>query len=89
MLEGDFERAGKFAAESGLAAIRTANRRFQSHPARPGVFTHWGAGFKFGASVLGLPVGDHPHSRPPQTPFPDDLKGPVRDAYAAAGFINS
>jgi 4-hydroxy-tetrahydrodipicolinate synthase len=88
LLEGDFERAAKFAAESGLTAIRTANKRFQSHPARPGAFTHWGAGFKFGASVLGLPIGDYPHSRPPQTPFPDDLKGPVRDAYAAAGWVS-
>jgi 4-hydroxy-tetrahydrodipicolinate synthase len=89
LLAGDFERADKFAAESGLAGIRAATKRFQSHPARPGMFTHWGSGFKFGASVLGLPVGDYPHSRPPQTPFPDDLKGPVRDAYLAAGFIDA
>jgi 4-hydroxy-tetrahydrodipicolinate synthase len=89
LLDGDFERAGKFAAESGLAGIRAATKRFQSHPARPGTFTHWGAGFKYGASVLGLPVGDYPHSRPPQTAFPDDLKGPVRDAFLAAGFINA
>jgi 4-hydroxy-tetrahydrodipicolinate synthase len=86
LLQGDFEQAAKFADESGLAGIRAASRRYQEHPARPGVFTHWGAGFKFGASVLGLPVGDYPHSRPPQTPFPDVLKGPVRNAYLAAGF---
>jgi 4-hydroxy-tetrahydrodipicolinate synthase len=89
LLAGDFERADKLAAESGLAGIRAATKRFQSHPARPGMFTHWGSGFKFGASVLGLPVGDYPHSRPPQTPFPDDLKEPVRDAYLAAGFIDA
>jgi 4-hydroxy-tetrahydrodipicolinate synthase len=89
LLAGDFERAAKFAAESGLAGIRAATKRFQSHPARPGMFTHWASGFKFGASVLGLPVGDYPHSRPPQTPFPDDLKGPVRDAYLAAGFVHA
>jgi 4-hydroxy-tetrahydrodipicolinate synthase len=89
LLAGDFERAGKFAAESGLAGIRAATRRFQEHPGRPGMFTHWGAGFKYGASVLGLPVGDYPHSRPPQTPFPEDLKTPVRDAYLAAGFIDA
>jgi 4-hydroxy-tetrahydrodipicolinate synthase len=89
LLAGDFERAAKFAAESGLAGIRAATKRFQCHPARPDAFTHWGAGFKFGASVLGMPVGDYPHSRPPQTPFPDDLKGPVRDAYLAAGFTHA
>ena len=58
------------------------------HPARPGAFTHWGAGFKFGASLLGLPVGDYP-SRPPQTAFPDELKDPIREAYAASGFITT
>jgi 4-hydroxy-tetrahydrodipicolinate synthase len=89
LLQGDFELAAKFAAESGLAAIRAANKRYQSHPARPGAFTHWGAGFKFGASVLGLPIGDYPHSRPPQTAFPDALKGPVREAYREAGLIQS
>jgi 4-hydroxy-tetrahydrodipicolinate synthase len=89
LLQGDFEQAAKFAAESGLAAIRAASRSYQAHPGRPGVFTHWGAGFKFGASVLGLPVGDYPHSRPPQTAFPDALKGPVRDAYLAAGFTRA
>jgi 4-hydroxy-tetrahydrodipicolinate synthase len=89
LLEGDYERADKFAAESGLAGIRAATKRFQEHPSRPGMFTHWGAGFKFGASVLGLPVGAYPHSRPPQTAFPDSLKGPVRDAFLAAGFIDA
>jgi 4-hydroxy-tetrahydrodipicolinate synthase len=34
-------------------------------------------------------VGDYPHSRPPQTAFPDELKGPIIEAYAASGFIKS
>lgn len=88
LVAGDFERADKFAADTGLAAMKDASRRYQAHPARPGAFTHWGAGFKFGASLLGLPVGDYP-SRPPQTAFPDDLKGPIREAYAASGFITT
>ncbi len=89
LVERDFERAEKFAAETGLADMRAASRRYQAHPARPHAFTHWGAGFKFGASLLGLPVGDFPHARPPQTAFPDDLKDPIRAAYAASGFIES
>lgn len=88
LLQGDFELAAKFEAESGLQAMRAASRSYQSHPARPGTFTHWGAGFKFGASALGLPVGDCSH-RPPQTAFPDELKGPVLAAYRAAGFIRA
>jgi 4-hydroxy-tetrahydrodipicolinate synthase len=89
LVHGEFDLAAKFAAESGLAAMRAASRSYTSHPARPGTFTHWGAGFKFGASVLGLPVGDYPHSRPPQTAFGDDLKQPVLDAYHAAGFLDA
>ena len=88
LVQGDFERADRFAADTGLTAMREASRRYQSHPARPGMFTHWGAGFKFGASLLGLPVGDHP-ARPPQTAFPDDLKPPIREAYVASGFVDS
>jgi 4-hydroxy-tetrahydrodipicolinate synthase len=87
LVQRDFGRAAQFAEETGLAGMRTASRRYQSHPARPRAFTHWGAGFKFGASLLGLPVGDYPHARPPQTPFPDDLKGPIRAAYIASGFV--
>jgi 4-hydroxy-tetrahydrodipicolinate synthase len=89
LLRGDYHLATKFAAETGLAAIRAASLRYRSHPARPDTFTHWGAGFKYGASVLGLPVGDYPHSRPPQTPFPDNLKNPVIDAYTTAGFLQT
>ena len=89
LLQGEFDQAAKFAAESGLDAMRATIRSYTHHPARPGTFTHWGAGFKFGASVLGLPVGDYPHSRPPQTAFPDELKGPVRDAYRASGFVRA
>lgn len=28
-------------------------------------FTYWCGAFKYAASVLGLPSGDYPHSRPP------------------------
>ncbi|WP_330254994.1 dihydrodipicolinate synthase family protein [Nocardia sp. NBC_00565] len=89
LVQRDFERAEKFAEETGLAAMRAASRRYQAHPARPRTFTHWGAGFKFGASLLGLPIGDYPHSRPPQTAFPADLQAPIRRAYTKSGFIES
>jgi 4-hydroxy-tetrahydrodipicolinate synthase len=88
LLEGAFELATKFAEESGLLAMRAATKRFQAHPARPDAFTHWGAGFKFGASLLGLPTGSFSH-RPPQTAFPTELGEPLREAYTAAGFITA
>jgi len=89
LLQGDYDQADKFAAESGLRAMRATIRNYTYHPARPDIFTHWGAGFKFGASLLGLPVGDYPHSRPPQTAFPDELKEPIRAAYRASGFLRA
>jgi len=33
--------------------------------------------------------GNYPHSRPPQTAFPGELKGPVRAAYRASGFLRA
>src|SRR6202044_1374121 len=88
LVQGDFERAAAFPADTGLTAMREASRRYQSHPAPPGMFTHWGAGFKVGACVPGPPIGNHP-AGPPQTAFPDDLKQPIRQAYLDSGFIES
>jgi 4-hydroxy-tetrahydrodipicolinate synthase len=39
---------------------------FVCHPGRPECFTHWGGAFKHAAALLGLPIGDYPHSRAPQ-----------------------
>ena len=38
---------------------------FTRYPGRPDYFTHWGSAFKYAASLLGLPIGEYPHSRPP------------------------
>ena len=34
---------------------------------------------------MGLPVGDYPHSRPPQAILPDQAKVEIRAAYEEAG----
>ena len=42
---------------------------------RPAGLLHaLGWGFKYAASVLGLPIGDYPHSRPPQASSPTQAK---------------
>jgi 4-hydroxy-tetrahydrodipicolinate synthase len=56
-------------------------------PQRPGYVTHWGSAFKYAASLLGLPVGDYPHSRPPQIPLNDAQRARIRDAYVRSGLI--
>jgi 4-hydroxy-tetrahydrodipicolinate synthase len=59
---------------------------FTSYPERPGYFTHWGEAFRHAASVMGLPLGDYPHSRPPQAILPDAARAQITAAYAKAGF---
>ncbi len=57
------------------------------HPGRPDYFTHWGGAFKYAASVLGLPVGSYPESRPPQAILPDVAKVQMRSAYVGLGLV--
>jgi 4-hydroxy-tetrahydrodipicolinate synthase len=59
---------------------------FTSYPERPGYFTHWGEAFRHAASVMGLPMGDYPHSRPPQAILPDAARAQITAAYEKAGF---
>ncbi|MDT5011234.1 MAG: 4-hydroxy-tetrahydrodipicolinate synthase [Mycobacterium sp.] len=62
---------------------------FTCYPGRPDYFTHWGAAFKYAASVLGLPMGDYLESRPPQAELPDQAKVQIREAYKRFGLIDS
>jgi 4-hydroxy-tetrahydrodipicolinate synthase len=58
------------------------------YPGRPEYFTHWGGAFKYAASVLGLPIGSYPHSRPPQAVLPDEAKTQIRAAYQRLGLLD-
>ena len=60
---------------------------FTRYPGRPDYFTHWGSAFKYAASLLGLPIGDYPHSRPPQAELPDEGRAQIRTAYQRLGLI--
>jgi 4-hydroxy-tetrahydrodipicolinate synthase len=59
-----------------------------SYPGRPDYFTHWGSAFKYAASVVGLPIGDYPHSRAPQAVLPDAGKVQIHDAFRRYGLID-
>ncbi len=61
---------------------------FTCYPGRPDYFTHWGGAFKYAASVLGLPIGDYPHSRPPQAEFPAEGKAQIDAAYRRFGLVS-
>jgi 4-hydroxy-tetrahydrodipicolinate synthase len=60
---------------------------FTCYPGRPDYFTHWGGAFKYAASVLGLPIGSYPHSRPPQAVLPADAKARIDAAYQRFGLV--
>ena len=62
---------------------------YTCYPGRPDYFTHWGGAFKHAASVLGLPVGDYPHSRAPQAILPDAAKTRIETAYRRLGLVET
>ena len=61
---------------------------FTCYPGRADYFTHWGGAFKYAASVLGLPIGAHPHSRPPQAELPPEAKAQIENAYRRLGLVD-
>jgi 4-hydroxy-tetrahydrodipicolinate synthase len=78
-----------YAVESGLDRFGSDIASwFTCYPGRSDYFTHWGGAFKYAASVLGLPVGDYPHSRPPQAPLPDEARTQIQTAYHRLGLID-
>jgi 4-hydroxy-tetrahydrodipicolinate synthase len=60
---------------------------FACYPGRADYFTHWGGAFKYAASVLGLPIGSYPHSRPPQAVVPQEIKNRIDAAYRRFGLV--
>jgi 4-hydroxy-tetrahydrodipicolinate synthase len=77
-----------YARESGMDQFDIdIGSWFTRHPGRPDYFTHWGGAFKYAASLLGLPIGDYPHSRPPQAEVPDEGRAQIRTAYQRLGLI--
>jgi 4-hydroxy-tetrahydrodipicolinate synthase len=87
---GRLEEAADYNVQSGLSRlIGVLGRWFCVYPGRPAYFTHWGAAYRYSASVIGLPVGDYPESRPPQAILPEEAKAQIRAAYEAAGMIGA
>ena len=78
-----------YAQESGLDQFELDMRGwFTRYPGRPDYFTHWGGAFKYAASVIGLPVGSYPESRPPQAKLPEQARIDIRAAYRRFGLID-
>jgi 4-hydroxy-tetrahydrodipicolinate synthase len=84
--EGRIAEAIAYAAETGLERIsEELGGWFTRYPGRPDYFSHWGEAFRYAASVLGLPAGAYPHSRPPQGILPEAAKQQIRTTYERVG----
>jgi 4-hydroxy-tetrahydrodipicolinate synthase len=83
---GDIRGAIEFARESELDALQAAMGGWSTcYPGRPDYFTHWGAAYRWAASLIGLPVGDYPESRPPQAELPQAARDQIKAAYDRYG----
>jgi 4-hydroxy-tetrahydrodipicolinate synthase len=84
--DGKLDEARHFwKANVGSSGMGGLGRWLTEYPGRPGYFTHWGEAFKLAAAAIGLPIGDHPYSRPPQAILPEEAREQIRSAYEAAG----
>jgi 4-hydroxy-tetrahydrodipicolinate synthase len=79
-----------YARESGMDQFDIdMSSWFTCYPGRADYFTHWGGAFKYAASVLGLPIGDYPHSRPPQAVLPPEARTQIDAAYRRLGLVDA
>lgn len=87
--DGKLIEAMDYARTTGMDQFESDRGSWYTcYPGRPDYFTHWGGAFKYAASVLGLPVGSHPESRPPQAILPESAKAQIRDAYRRLGLLD-
>ena len=59
---------------------------YTEYPGRPDTSPTGATAFRYAASVIGLPMGDYPDSRPPQGILPEAAKAQIRAAFENAGW---
>jgi 4-hydroxy-tetrahydrodipicolinate synthase len=90
VLEGKLEEAIRYYFSANVDGPGAHGLTYtQNLTERPGYWTHWGSAFKYCAQLVGLPVGDHPYSRPPQLRLTDEQKARIKDAYVTSGLIEA
>jgi 4-hydroxy-tetrahydrodipicolinate synthase len=87
VLEDKLEEARTYYFSADVEGPGSHGLTYTQLPERPGYWTHFGSAFKYCAQLLGLPVGDYPHSRPPQLKLTDDQKARIKAAYVNSGLI--
>jgi 4-hydroxy-tetrahydrodipicolinate synthase len=88
VLEGKLEEAREYYFRANVDGPGSHGLYYTEIPERPRYLTHFGSTFKYCAQLVGLPVGDYPHSRPPQIKLTDDQKGRIKAAYVNSGLLD-
>jgi 4-hydroxy-tetrahydrodipicolinate synthase len=89
VLDGKLEQASAYYFGANIAGPLAHGLIYTQVPERPGYWTHWGSAAKYSASLLGLAVGDYPHSRAPQLRLTEQQKERIRLAYSSSGLIEA
>jgi 4-hydroxy-tetrahydrodipicolinate synthase len=87
VLEGKLDEARTFYFSANVDGPGAHGLTYTRLPERPGYLTHFGSAFKYCAQLLGLPVGDYPHSRPPQLKLTVEQKDRIKAAYVNSGLL--
>jgi 4-hydroxy-tetrahydrodipicolinate synthase len=87
VLEDKLEEAIRYYFSANVDGPLAHGLTYTQLPVRPDYWTHYGGAFKYCAQLLGLPVGDYPHSRPPQLKLTEDQKARIKQAYVSSGLI--
>ncbi len=88
VLEGKLDEAREYYFNANVDGPGAHGLTYTELPQRPGYLTHFGSAFKYCAQLLGLPVGDYPHSRPPQVRLTDEQKARIKAAYVHSGLLD-
>jgi 4-hydroxy-tetrahydrodipicolinate synthase len=88
--DGRLAEAIAYAHEHGLDELSAAlGGWYTCYPGRADYFTPLGRVVPLRRSVIGLPMGGYPHSRPPQGLLPEAAKGQMRAAFEKAGLAKA
>jgi 4-hydroxy-tetrahydrodipicolinate synthase len=89
VLDGKLEEAREYYFSANVDGPAAHGLTYTQLSERPDYLTHFGSAFKYCAQLVGLPVGDYPHSRPPQLKLTDEQKARIKTAYVNSGLIDA
>ena len=87
VLDGKLAEAREYYFNANVDGPGSHGLYYTQLPERPGYWTHFGSTFKYCGQLVGLPVGDYPHSRPPQLKLTEEQRARIKAAYVNSGLL--